>query len=243
MENVVIVTGGSRGIGAATVTALSRRAVIVFGFVQADAEAERLKNLVDKAGGRAIPVRADLARSEGVEALFAAADKLPGCLVGLVNNAGINGGPKAFVDCTASEATLIFQINTLAAIEAARRAVLRMSTRHGGKGGAIVNVSSQAGSFGGTRLTVYAASKAALNALTIGLAREVAPDGIRVNAVSPGVIATEMNLALDSVHKLNASLPMGRSGQPEEVAKTIEWLLLDAPAYLCGAVIPVAGAR
>ncbi|MBI3453599.1 MAG: SDR family oxidoreductase [Rhodospirillales bacterium] len=242
---VVVVTGAGRGIGAATARAVAARGYGVIVNYRADGKtaAATVKAIRD-AGGQAEAVAADVGVPADVERLFVAADRL-GRLAGLVNNAGINGGAGAFADMPDAAAARVFATNVLGAMACARQAIARMSRSRSGAGGAIVNVSSQAALFGGNRLTAYAASKAALNTFTVGLAREVAGEGIRVNAVSPGVIATDMH-AGDSPERqaqLAAGLPMGRPGTPEEVAATIVWLLADAPAYLTGAVIPLTGGR
>ena len=241
--SVIVVTGGARGIGAATVKTLAARGhTIVFGYLEADSAAKALVGAVEKSGGRARSVRADIGGDEGIARLFAAADE-EGRLAGLVNNAGMNGGISKFTDMPAERVRRVFEVNTLGAFEACRQAVARFSAA--GQGGGIVNVTSQAAIFGGNNIAAYAASKAALQTFTIALAREVAGQKVRVNAVSPGVIETDMHLAApaDRRAQVASTLPLGRVGAPEEVAQTIAWLLLDAPEYVTGTVIPVAGGR
>jgi NAD(P)-dependent dehydrogenase (short-subunit alcohol dehydrogenase family) len=166
-------------------------------------------------------------------------------LAGLVNNAGINGGVSVLAEMDGAMLRKVIETDLLGAIYCIREAVPRLSTAKGGAGGAIVNVSSQAAIFGGNRITAYAAAKAGLNALTIGLAREVAAEGIRVNAVSPGIIETDLHHAVapERRDRTVAGLPLGRAGRPEEVAQTIMWLIESAPEYLSGAIVPVSGGR
>ncbi|HEX2117120.1 MAG TPA: SDR family oxidoreductase [Alphaproteobacteria bacterium] len=244
-RNVVVITGAARGIGAACVRAAAARGcAVVFNYAARDDAASALASEIEASGGTAVPHKMDLGDPGTPARLFEAADRV-GRVVGLVNNAGVDGGAADFATLPLPDIEKIFRVNVLSAMDAAQHAIRRMARSAGGSGGAIVNVSSQAAVFGGNRLTAYAASKAALNTFTIGLARELAGDGVRVNAVSPGVVETDMHagLAPERRAQLAANLPLGRPGRPEEVARSVEWLLFDAPDYVSGAILPIAGAR
>jgi NAD(P)-dependent dehydrogenase (short-subunit alcohol dehydrogenase family) len=247
MGDVVVITGGGRGIGAATATACAAAGFDVCLCYRADAgSAQTVADACRAAGVRAVAVAADVGVEADVARLFAAADDL-GRLGALVNNAGIVA-PKARVDeLAADRIDTMLRINVLGSFLCAREAVRRMSTRHGGGGGAIVNVSSRAAVLGGVSEYVdYAASKAAVDTLTIGLAREVAAEGIRVNAVRPGLIETEIHASggrPDRVAQMAGTVPMGRGGQADEVAAAVLWLLSDQASYVTGAILDVSGGR
>ncbi|MDR3475966.1 MAG: SDR family oxidoreductase [Devosia sp.] len=244
---VVVVTGASRGIGAATACLLAAagHAVVVnyAGNVEA---ATAVVAGIEQAGGVAIAVRGDVALGADVEHIFAAADRL-GPLVGLVNNAGIIN-LKARVDEMSAEAvTRLLAVNVLGTLLCSKAAIRRLSSRHGGRGGSIVNVSSGAARLGAPGSYVdYAASKGAIDSFTIGLALELAGEGIRVNAVRPGLIDTEfhaMGGEPDRAARVANSVPMGRAGTADEVAQAILWLLSDAASYSTGTTITVSGGR
>jgi NAD(P)-dependent dehydrogenase (short-subunit alcohol dehydrogenase family) len=242
----LIVTGASRGIGAATARLAAKRGYAVGVNYLSDAHsADAVVRDIVSAGGKAIAIQADVGDETAVAALFARVDRELGPLAGLVNNAGINGGVGAFAEMDGKMLRQVIETDLLGAMHCIRQAIPRMSRLKGGAGGAIVNVSSQAAIFGGSRITAYAAAKAGLNALTVGLARELAPEGIRVNAVSPGVIETDLHHAVapERRERTAATLPLGRPGRPDEVAETILWLIESAPEYLSGAIVPVSGAR
>lgn len=248
MSRVMIVTGGSRGIGEATVRlAAARGYAVCINYRQGRERAEALAGEIVGRGGRALAVAADVSVEEEVEALFQRVDAQLGPVTALVNNAGILERQCRVEEIDAARIARIFATNVTGAFLCAREAVRRMSTRHGGSGGAIVNVSSVAARLGAAGEYVdYAASKGALDTLTIGLSREVAGEGIRVNAVRPGFIHTEMHASGGEpgrVERLAATLPMARGGRPEEVAGAILWLLSDEASYVTGSFVEVAGGR
>jgi NAD(P)-dependent dehydrogenase (short-subunit alcohol dehydrogenase family) len=244
----LIVTGASRGIGAATaVLAAKRGYTVALNFATSQAEAHKVVNEIISAGGRAVAIQADVGREEDVVRLFATAERELGPIKGLVNNAAITGGFARVDSVTAKALTEVMAVNVCGAILCAREAVRRMSTRHGGNGGAIVNISSRAAHTGSPGEWVhYAASKGAIDSFTIGLAREVATEGIRVNAVAPGLIETGLHAANGEpgrVHRLMGTIPMGRAGLPAEVAEGVLWLLSPAASYTTGAILEIGGGR
>ena len=196
-------------------------------------------------GGKAIAVQADISSAKEVERLFKTTEIELGALSALVNNAGISGSRSKLIDLDISEIKHIFEVNLLGYFYCAKEAIKRMSRSSGGQGGAIVNISSQAAKFGGNGLTPYAASKAAINNFTLSLSREVALEGIRVNAVSPGIIETDQHdFSNEAVlNNKKKEIPVGRLGTPQEVANAILWLLSDKAAYVTGALLPVTGGR
>ena len=245
---MLLVTGGSRGIGAAIVRlAACAGYPVAFTYVQDAKSAESLAADIGAGGGRAFAVQADVAIEADVVRAFEAAEAELGPLAGLVNNAGITG-PLCRVDALdAAMLERVFAVNVIGTLLCSREAVRRMSTAHGGAGGAIVNLSSVAARLGGPGDYVhYAATKGAVDSLTVGLAREVANEGIRVNAVSPGLIETEIHAATGDPGRLARmvpSVPMRRAGTAEEVAQTILWLLSPAASYVTGANLDVSGGR
>jgi NAD(P)-dependent dehydrogenase (short-subunit alcohol dehydrogenase family) len=247
-QRVVIVTGGGRGIGAATATLAAQRGYDVCVNYRSDASsAQHVAEAIRKSGRKAIAVQADIAVEADVLRLFESAALELGPLTALVNNAGILGRHTRLDDMEAARFQRVFATNITGAFLCAREAVRRMSTRHGGKGGGIVNVSSMASTLGSPGEYVdYAASKGAIDTLTIGLAREVASEGIRVNAVRPGVIYTEIHATGGEpgrVDRVKSAVPMKRGGEPDEVARAILWLLSDESSYSTGAFIDVSGGR
>jgi NAD(P)-dependent dehydrogenase (short-subunit alcohol dehydrogenase family) len=244
---VAVVTGGGRGIGAATVKALAARGWDVCIGYRSDAAAAGEVAAACKALGReAVAVEADVASEDGVAGLFLAADRL-GTVGALVNNAGIVDKRARVDQLDLARLRRMFAINTLGAFLCAKEAVLRMSTRHGGSGGVIVNVSSSAARIGGAGEYVdYAAAKGAVDSLTIGLAREVAEEGIRVVGVRPGFIHTSIHASGGQPNRLELvkdAIPMRRGGQPEEVAVAIAWLCSDEASYVTGTILDVSGGR
>jgi NAD(P)-dependent dehydrogenase (short-subunit alcohol dehydrogenase family) len=245
---MMIVTGGARGIGAATARLAARQGYAVcVNYLRNAAAAESVIRDIAAKGGRAMAVQGDVANEADVIRIFDTAARELGPVTVLVNNAGILERHSRLDDMEAARFERVFATNITGAFLCAREAVRRMSTRHGGSGGAIVNVSSMASTLGSPGEYVdYAASKGAIDSLTIGLAREVAEEGIRVNAVRPGVIRTEIHASggeAGRVDRVKAAVPMKRGGEPEEVARAILWLLSEEASYSTGAFIDVSGGR
>jgi len=245
---VVIVTGGGRGIGAATARLAAERGYAVCVNYRANGTAaEGVAAAARAAGAKAIAVQADVAREADVARLFDTAAAELGPITALVNNAGILERQGRLDTMEAARFERVFATNVTGAFLCAREAVRRMSRRHGGAGGAIVNVSSIAAILGAPGEYVdYAASKGAIDTLTVGLAREVAEEGIRVNAVRPGVIDTDIHASGGEpgrVERVKSAVPMKRGGQPEEVARAILWLLSSESSYCTGTFIDVSGGR
>jgi NAD(P)-dependent dehydrogenase (short-subunit alcohol dehydrogenase family) len=248
MGGVMVVTGGSQGIGAAVARlGVARGFDVALSYRNGRTAAENVVADIERAGGRAIAVRADAADERATELFFAAVDERLGRVTALVNNAGITGPVKKLDDVDGAMLAELMGINVTGPFIATREAVKRMATDRGGSGGAIVNISSRASSIGGGGEWVhYAASKGAVDTLTIGAARELAPRGIRVNAVSPGLIATEIHAKAglpDRIERMGPLIPMGRAGTAEEVAKVVLWLLSEEASYVTGALVPVGGGR
>lgn len=248
VAGTVVVTGGSRGIGAAVARRLGGLGHRVCISYREDAEAARaVVSDVNANGGEAIAVQADMSRPDDIERLFTAADKELGALSGLVNNVGILEQQCRVDEMDADRLRRLLNTNVVGYFLCAREAVLRMSTVHGGAGGAIVNVSSAASRLGSPGEYVdYAASKGAVDTFTTGLALEVADEGIRVNAVRPGFIRTSIHASggdPDRVARLERNLPMKRGGNPEEVAEAVVWLLSGQASYVTGSFIDLAGGR
>ena len=241
---VALVTGGSRGIGAATAVSLAAAGYDVAVSYRARRDAaDQVVERCEASGRRAVAIAADLADPRAVEPLFAAVDGVYGRLDLLVNNAGIVSPAGPVESYSAERLERVLQVNAVAAFLAAGAAVRRMSVRHGGAGGVIVNISSKAAQLGGSGEYVdYAASKAAIDTLTIGLAREVADQGIRVVGVRPGVIATEIH-APGRLERVGSSAPLGRPGTAGEVAAAVVWLASDDASYVTGTTLDVAGGR
>jgi len=246
-RGALLVTGGGRGIGAATARLAAQRGyAVAVNYLRNATAAEGVVREITQAGGRARAIAGDVASEADVLRMFEATAAL-GPVTGLVNNAGILERQCRVDEMDADRFTRVFATNITGAFLCAREAVRRMSTRHGGRGGAIVNVSSMAATLGSPGEYVdYAASKGAIDSMTIGLAREVAQEGIRVNAVRPGVIYTDIHASggeAGRVDRVKAAVPMRRGGEPDEVARAILWLLSDEASYSTGTFIDVSGGR
>jgi NAD(P)-dependent dehydrogenase (short-subunit alcohol dehydrogenase family) len=242
---VMIVTGAGRGIGAATALLAAKRGyAVAVNYLKNGDAAERV---VEQIGKNAIAVAGDVASEADVVRLFRTVDEKLGRVTALINNAGIVDRGSRVEAMSAGRIERMLAVNVIGSFLCAREAVKRMSTRHGGKGGAIVNLSSVAARLGGPGEYVdYAASKGAIDTFTVGLAKELGADGIRVNAVRPGVIRTEIHLTSGDpgrVERIAASTPLSRPGNPEEIARTILWLASDEASYITGALLDVSGGR
>lgn len=248
MDKVILITGGSRGIGAATAILAAQQGYrICINYLTDAAAAHEVLAGVHALGAKAIAVQADVSNEEEIISLFTRVDEELGPITALVNNAGTVGLKSRVDEMSESRILHTLRTNVLGPILCSRYAVLRMSPRYGGQGGNIVNVSSGAARLGSPNEYVdYAASKGALDTFTLGLSKELAGEGIRVNAVRPGLIFTEFHaLSGDPgrVSKLESSIPMGRGGRPEEVAEAIIWLLSDKASYATGTFIDLCGGR
>jgi NAD(P)-dependent dehydrogenase (short-subunit alcohol dehydrogenase family) len=247
-KGTILVTGGSRGIGAACVKLLARDGYdVAINYARSAAEAEKLVGDVRTMGASSIAIQADVGSEAEVTDMFAQIDKAMPPLAGLVNNAGILFEKARLEEFTAERINETLRVNVTGSFLCAREAVRRMSTAHGGKGGVIVNLSSAAARIGSPNEFIdYAASKGAIDAMTLGLSKEVAGQGIRVNAVRPGLIHTDIHASSgqpDRVERLQGQVPMGRGGTAEEVAESIVWLMSPAASYVTGVLLDVTGGR
>ncbi len=247
-QGVLLVTGGGRGIGAATARLAARQGwAVAVNYTANSLAADAVVRAIREGGGSAVTVQADVADETQVLRMFEKVDAKLGRLTGLVNNAGVVDATARVDEMSAARWKRMFDINVFGSFLCAREAVRRMSTRHGGAGGAIVNVSSAASRIGSPGQYVdYAASKGAIDAFTIGLAKEVAAEGIRVNAVRPGLIETEIHASgglPNRVNDLQHLVPMQRGGTADEVAQAIVWLLSDSASYTTMSLLDVSGGR
>jgi NAD(P)-dependent dehydrogenase (short-subunit alcohol dehydrogenase family) len=244
----LIVTGASRGIGAAVATLAGERGyAVAVNFATGESEARTVVDAIVAAGGRAVAIGADVSREAQIIQMFQTAERELGPIKGLVNNAGITGGFARVEQVSSAAIANVLAVNVSGTILCSREGVRRMSTRRGGSGGAIVNISSRAAHTGAPGEWVhYAASKGAIDSFTIGLAREVATEGIRVNAVAPGLVDTGLHAASGEpgrLQRLMGTIPMGRAGAPREVAEGVLWLLSSAASYTTGAILQIGGGR
>jgi NAD(P)-dependent dehydrogenase (short-subunit alcohol dehydrogenase family) len=241
---ILLITGAGRGIGAATARLAARRGYdVAVNYLEDRKSADAVVADIEAAGRRAVAVQADMGQEADIERMFATVDKELGRLTHLVYNTGITGPASRLEALATKDARDILTINVLGAFIAARAAIPRLSTKKGGQGGAMVLLSSVAATIGGANeFVMYAASKGAIESMTLGLSRELAGDGIRVNAVAPGVIATDIHPP-GRVERVLPAIPFGRIGKAEEIAEAVVFLLSDASSYTSGAVLRIAGGR
>jgi NAD(P)-dependent dehydrogenase (short-subunit alcohol dehydrogenase family) len=244
----LIVTGASRGIGAAVATLAAERGyAVAVNFAAGQAEAAKVVEKIVFRGGHAIAIHADISQEEQIIRMFETAERELGPIKALVNNAAVTGGFARVEEVSSAALARVFAVNVTGTILCAREAVRRMSTRRGGSGGAIVNISSRAAHTGSPGEWVhYAASKGAVDSFTIGLAQEVATEGIRVSAVAPGLVDTGLHAANgdpNRLQRLMATIPMGRAGEPREIAEGVLWLLSSAASYATGTILQIGGGR
>ena len=248
MSKTILITGGSRGIGrAACLLAAQRGWSVGVNYLKDRAAAQSAVAEVERSGGKAVALAGDVSRENDVISMFDAATSALGPLDGVVINAGVAATSSRLVDMSVERMRLVFEVNVLGAFLCAREAARRMSKSHGGNGGSMVLISSVAARIGAPDTYVdYAASKAAVDAMALGLSKELGREGVRVNSIRPGVIETEIHATYgepDRPYKIGASTPLGRPGTANEIAETIVWLLSDASSYVTGAIIDVTGGR
>ena len=248
-SKTVLITGASRGIGrAAALVACQRGWAVGVNYARDEESAQEVVDIIARAGGRAVALRGDVSVEADVVTMFEGAERALGPISGVVVNAGIVAPTARLVDMSVERMRRVFEVNVLGAYITAREAARRLSVSSGGSGGSIVLISSAAARLGSPNLYVdYAGSKGAIDTLTLGLAKELAPEGVRVNAIRPGLIETEIHASggePDRAFTLGATAPMGRPGKPEEVAEAIAWLLDEkAASYVTGAILDVSGGR
>lgn len=246
MNKTILITGASRGIGAATALLAAKQGYdVCINYKENKLAAEQVAKQIKELGRKAIIVKADVSKEEDVNNLFKTCDQELGQITALVNNAGITAPMSRLEDMTSQRMKEIFEINILGSFLCAKAAIKRMSIKHGGSGGAIVNISSVASKYGSAEVYIdYAASKAAIDTMTLGLAKELAQDKIRVNAVRSGFVATDIHILSgdpDRINKVKNIIPMQRAAQAEEIAESIIWLLSDKASYVTGALLDVSG--
>lgn len=245
MNKIVLVTGGSRGIGRATSMLLAKAGYTVcVNYLRNAQAANDVVDEIEKAGGQSFAVQADISDKSAVDKLFAEIDKRDGVFYGLVNNAGILAEQSTLADMSLQRVQKVFATNVMGAFLCTKAAVRRMSASVNGIGGAIVNISSIAAKLGAPNEYIdYAMSKGAIESMTLGLAKELAVENIRVNAVRPGFIDTEIHKIPGRLQKVTPFIPMQRAGQPSEIAEAVLWLLSEQSSYTSGAIIDIAGGR
>ena len=245
MKGLVLITGGSRGIGAATSIKLAEEGYqVCINYRENKNAAERLVNQITYKGGKAMSIQADISMEEEVIKMFSKIDNEFGSIIGLVNNAGIVGKASNLAEMSYERIKKIFEVNVIGTMLCSRESIKRMSTKYGVKGGSIINISSGASKLGSPNTYVdYASTKGAIDTFTIGLAKEVAEENIRVNAIRPGFIETEIHQIKNRLQEVVKSIPMKRVGQPEEIAETIVWLLSEKSSYTTGAIIDISGGK
>lgn len=243
MAGTIIVTGGSRGIGAAICSRLSDDGyAILVNYSSSPEPAEKVAAAIREKGGKATAHKADVSNESEVAGMFDTAERELGPLAALVNNAGILGDQRRLDEHDAASIDEVLGVNVVGPMLCAKEAVKRLSTKHGGKGGAIVTIGSIAATTGGIPgMVAYATSKGAIASFTIGLAKEVAREGIRVNAVAPGMVVTEMTAGV--ADRVGPTVPIGRCGEPHEIANAVAWLVSDESSYVVGSMLTVSGGR
>lgn len=247
-QKLLVVTGGSRGIGRAVCLQAAKQGYhILFSYHKDEVAANFVVSEITRMGGTAVAIQGDLSDSDAIKKLFFAIDNHPAVFVGLVNNAGTTGTKGDFVNTSMKTVRAVFELNVFALMECCQQAVVRLSENQNGSGCSIVNLSSGAAQKGAPHAyTWYGASKAAVETFTLGLARETAITGLRINAVSPGVIATDIHRTTGGYFESESvakTIPMQRLGDPDEVAQAVLWLLSDAASYVTGSVLRVSGGR
>lgn len=240
MDKIIIITGGSRGIGKATSIELAKQGYFVcINYMSNSAAAQLVEEQIKKDGGKAISIKADISVEQDVLKLFEQVDKLEGTLFGLVNNAGVLADPSSLINMTAERIQKTFEINVFGTFLCCRETIKRMKN-----GGSIVNISSAASKTGGSNEYLdYASTKGAIDTFTVGLAKEVAEQNIRVNAIRPGFIETDIHKIPNKLETVKSIIPMKRIGQPIEIAKAVAWLMTDDSNYTTGAIIDIAGGK
>lgn len=245
MNKIILVTGGNKGIGKAISIQLAEQGYFVC--VNYNTDEESAKKLIDKINrknGQAIAIQSDISIEENVVKLFDEIDKINGTLVGLINNAGILGEQSPLAEMSSQRISKTFNTNVIGTFLCSKEAIKRMSPKYNGKGGGIVNISSGASKSGSPNEYIdYASTKGAIDTFTIGLAKELATENIRVNAIRPGFIETDMHKIPNRLESVKEIIPMKRVGQPEEIADVVSWLLSDKATYTTGAIIDVAGGK
>lgn len=245
MKKIVLITGGNKGIGKAISIELAKQGYFICVNYKTDKKsAIRVINSINKNGGNAIEIQADISIEKEVTKLFDTIDKIDGTLVGLINNAAILGEQSCLAEMSTNRVIKTFNTNIIGTILCSKEAIKRMSTKYDGQGGGIINISSGASKSGSPNQYVdYASSKGAIDTLTIGLAKELATENIRVNAIRPGFIETDMHTIPNRLESVKEIIPMKRVGQPHEIANAVSWLISDNSSYTTGAIIDIAGGK